>query len=144
MRCIVECFACTIGSGHLVVRDAVTTSVPLSFDIQSLEITSTEGDDHSEAAWEADPEEHLYRESMERASRFPISPIIVNGDDKQGFPAMPVKAVKSSPHRYRAARPWIPNALTVRPMTRVRPAPTRALSRPLVLDGTSYARPRVG
>ena len=33
---------------------------------------------------------------------------------------MTVEALKRSPHRYRAARPWIPNALTVRPMTRVK------------------------
>ena len=102
-----------------MVHDAALSSIPLDFDVRSLEITSNEGDDYSEAAWEVDREEHLFWESVERASRFPLAPVPITAGDKHGFPAMLVKVVKGSHHRPRAARPWIPSAFTVCPMTRV-------------------------
>ena len=58
-------------------------------------------------------------ESVERASRFPTSPVIMDDDEKREFPAMSVRVNGEIRHRPRAARPWLPNALTVRPMTRV-------------------------
>ena len=110
------------GSGHPVVNDECEipgAASPLSFDVRSQEITSDEGDDHSQAAWEADREEFLSRMSIERASRFPIGPVPIPDEHEQGFPAMSIKVGKRPTHRYRAARPWIPNALAVRPMTRM-------------------------
>ena len=61
---------------------------------------------------------HLFWESIEEASRFPIGPVPIPDEHERGFLAMSVRMDKRSARWHKAARPWIPNALTVRPMTR--------------------------